>query len=110
VGKYLYPDLTPDFAAVVSTHGYFEIQKRETYNSYASGFGPVYRHSGDGTRTRMPDPVVVFEGWVSELGITYGPDDDIHFDGEDEEDDGHAAIRQLLLAYLAQRATSDPSA
>jgi hypothetical protein len=98
MGKYLYRDLTPELSAVVSTHGYFEIQKRETYNSYASGIGPVYHHQ---TKERIPDPVVVYEGSVADLGITYGPDDDIHFEGDETEDDGYEVVRQRLLAYLA---------
>lgn len=100
MGKYLFPQLTDEYSAVVSTHGYFEIQRRETYNSYASGIGPVHHHR---TKERLPDPVVIYEGSVADLGIEYGPDDDIHFEGDDAEDDGQGIIRQKLLAYLAER-------
>jgi hypothetical protein len=100
MGKYLFPDLTPELAAIVSTHGYYEIQKRESFNSYASGIGPVYKTNPDGSKDRCPDPVVVHSGVVSELGITH-ENDDIYFDGADAEDDGREVIRQKLLAYLA---------
>lgn len=98
VGRYCYPDLTDNLAAVVSTHGYFEIQCRETYNSYASGISPVYK---DGEL--CPTPVVVFEGPVSDLGLTYEP---WHDDLADKDDD-FDHIKSALLTFLAEREWND---
>jgi len=97
MAKWCFPNLTDSYAAIVSCHGYFEIQRRETYNSYASGIGPVYNHK---TKERMPDPVVVYAGGVEDLGITYLPEyDDIDLDDVD-------AIECRLMAYLAEKEPS----
>lgn len=106
MGKYLFPRLTDEFSAVVSEHGYYEIQRAETYNSYASGIGPVYHHR---TGERLPDPVVIWSGSVEDLGLEYDPRlDTLAFDGRDAEDDGHSVIRERLLAFIATRSGTEP--
>lgn len=105
MGKYLYPDLTDELAAVVSTHGYYEIQQRDTFNGYRStlqaGVG-VYRTDVDG-RVRCPPVVPVRGGPVEELGLTYDPSVDDLTDPELEtEDDGYALIRARLLALIEE--------
>lgn len=111
MGRYLYPELARGFAAVVSTHGYFEIQKAESYNSYAATItaglsGGVWRTNEDGTRTRCPIPEVVYDGDVEELGLRYEPEhDDLHEDDCDGE-----VIRAALLQFLDRKRSEQPVA
>lgn len=88
MARFVYPDLTDDLAAVVSTHGYFEIQRREGFTGYASGFSQ-----------QTPPPTVVHAGPVSELGIVYNPyDDDLDWENEPVDEGRH--IRDLLWRWL----------
>lgn len=97
MGKYLFPELTDTLAAVVSDHGWFQIQERRTFTGYSDGVGPVFR---DGRQ--LPGPVVVHEGSAGELGLAW---DARGFLGEefDAEDDGYGYVETRLLEYLATR-------
>lgn len=112
MGKYLYPDLTDELAAVVSTHGYYEIQQRDTFNGYSSTLqAGVYRTDADGNKVRCPPVVPVRGGLVEELGLTYDPSVDDLTDPELEtEDDGYALIRARLLALIEGRPVADSGA
>lgn len=92
MAKYLFPNLTEEYAAIVSTHGYFEIQKKESYNSYKSGIGPVFDRNG----VQCPDPVVVYSGPVEDLGLHY----DAASDDLVEWNDPIESIEAAVLKYL----------
>lgn len=92
--KWCFREVVPGIAAIVSCHGYFEIQRADSYNSYASGIGPVYHRNEDGTHTQLPNPVVLAEGGVDELGLTYNARYD------DLEEDDEQTIRTAVIRYI----------
>lgn len=97
MARYLFPNLTEKYSAVVSTHGYFEIQDRETYTSYASFVDKVKK--GD----KIVGPAkVIYSGTTDELGINYnGQYDDLELPCSEEEEVDY--IQDRLLEYLEKR-------
>lgn len=76
----------------MSTHGYFEIQRADTYTSYLSGIDPVF----DKDHNRMGPVEVVARGSVEELGLRYDP----AIDDLVEEDDDTEVIKAAVLRFL----------
>ena len=104
MAKFCFPNLTDEYAAIVSTHGYFEIQKKESYNSYKSNIGPVKYKDG----SIAPTPVVVYTGSTDELGIPYSWErDDLELDCSEENEVDF--IQNRLLNYLKGKNEADIS-
>lgn len=97
MARWLFPKLTDELSAVVSTHGWFEIQRG--FTSYAAGMGPVINYK---TKEVLPSPIVVYEGHVDDLGLTY----DSSSDELIESDDNYEVIHAALLKYLEDHAAS----
>jgi len=81
--RYCFNYIIPGYSAMVSSHGYFFINKGESavYPKFIYEIIGVYDDDGN----KLPTPEYIYEGKVEELGIKYLPEiDDIDCNDDKE--------------------------
>jgi len=98
MARWIFNNIRPNISAMVSTHGYFSINRGEKSSYYPSWFFEKSQIKDENGET-MPMPEFLYEGETAEINVEY----DGEYDGLKSEHDNEEYIKTNLEKFIDEK-------